>query len=94
MIPHPWPALIIALAAFRLTRLAGWDTIFDQPRDWMLGHAGRFVNDLFSCPFCLSVWVAGLAYGAWLLWPHGSMYAFAPAALSAVVGLTARWLDP
>jgi hypothetical protein len=24
-IPHPWVAVVLALAAYRLTRLAGWD---------------------------------------------------------------------
>lgn len=39
MIPHPWPALILALAVLRACRLAGWDTLppLVAARDWLAG---------------------------------------------------------
>lgn len=45
-IPDPWPALVLALGAYRLTRLGGWD---DWPpilrvRQWVIGE--RWVRDL------------------------------------------------
>jgi hypothetical protein len=40
VIPHPWPALVLVLAAYRWTRLGGWD---DWPpiyrvRAWIIGE--------------------------------------------------------
>lgn len=39
VIPHPWPALVLALAAFRLARLVGWDTfpLAERFRDLVSG---------------------------------------------------------
>lgn len=39
MIPHPWHALILALAMIRLMRLAGWDDfpLAIKSRDWLTG---------------------------------------------------------
>lgn len=43
MVPNPWVGVVLALAAFRLTRLAGWD---DLPavlrlRGWVVGENTR-----------------------------------------------------
>lgn len=46
------------------------------------------------CPWCQGFWVSLLVYLAWLAWPTGTVYALAPFALSAAVGLLARNLDP
>lgn len=39
MIPHPLPLLVLALAGYRLMRLAGWDTfpLAVKTRDWLTG---------------------------------------------------------
>lgn len=47
-----------------------------------------------GCAFCQGFWVSLAAYGAWLAWPHYTLYALAPFALSGAVGLIARNLDP
>jgi hypothetical protein len=147
VIPSPWVGLALALAAYRLTRLGGWDDFppIAKTRAWILGE--RWVAEdtpadiesldlsdralaligegmtqiapslpgkqpssevgyvrpaydrptlahLFHCPFCLGWWVSLLTYGAWLLDPTWTLYAAAPFALSGVVGLIARNLDP
>lgn len=40
MIPGPWVALVLTLGAFRLTRLAGWDTFppVARARAWLTGE--------------------------------------------------------
>lgn len=40
MIPHPWAAVVLALGAYRLTRLIGWDTFppVAVARAWILGE--------------------------------------------------------
>lgn len=64
---------VLVLATFRVTRLLIDDTIFDAPRGWLFNRGvrrapGRFLVDLFSCPWCLSVWVSAaiVAVTAWL----------------------------
>lgn len=39
MIPGPWVALVLALAAFRISRFIGWDTFppVVRARDWATG---------------------------------------------------------
>lgn len=40
MIPSAWASLVLALAAFRLTRLAGWDDLppIVRARAWLVGE--------------------------------------------------------
>ncbi len=75
-----------ALACFRLTRLMVADTITAPLRD----RAPARLREFITCPWCVSVWLAGaivalqaLASGPWL-------YASAILAFSAVAGLLAE----
>lgn len=122
MLPSPWIALVLALAVFRLCRLAGWDDFppVVRARAWAVGaelsqpqsanQAMRLTNEptpeaewryrrpllahLIACAYCLGFWISFFAYGAWLLTPRWTLYALAPWALSAAVGIIARTLDP
>lgn len=38
MVPHPWTFVLLALAAYRLTRLVGWDVITRPLREPMTGR--------------------------------------------------------
>lgn len=56
---------------------------------------GRPVIDkLVSCPFCQGFWLSVLVYVCWHFIPAATLYVCAPFALSAVVGLLAKNLDP
>lgn len=48
MIPGPWVALVLVLAAFRVTRLIGWDTLpfLERARAWATGEERRYVGDV------------------------------------------------
>ncbi len=107
MIPGPWVALVLALAAFRLTRLAGWDDfpLAVRVRGWITGEhtiRGRAeplyqrptLAHLLACPWCIGFWISCAVYVGWLLVPTEALYAAAPFALSAFVGLVAKNLDP
>lgn len=50
--------------------------------------------ELVHCAFCLSFWLAVVAYGAWLWQPTWTLYAAFPLALNAFAGLVAKALDP
>lgn len=49
---------------------------------------------LFHCPFCLGWWVCLLAWALWLPFPHFTIIALTPWALSGAVGLLSKNLDP
>jgi hypothetical protein len=94
-------ALLGALAVYRATRLVTEDTIWEGTRDRVVAWSERDgraatlrvkVGDLITCPWCASMWVAGLAVGSWwvlpvAVWRSGA----AVLAASAVAGLVAAW---
>jgi hypothetical protein len=105
MLPSGFTFIILALAAYRLTRLAGWDTfpLAQAARRVFVGVADigdpqkpkrLWAYDLIICPFCLGWWISLLVYSAWLTAPTVTMYGSLPLALSAVVGLVSKNLDP
>lgn len=121
MIPEPWEFAALALAAFRLARLVGWDDFppVARARAWLSGEVVTTTATLnarmgvsaealtavvsyrrptlahfLGCAYCQGAWIAGAVYGAWVAYPRATLYAAAPLALSAAVGIVARNLDP
>jgi len=100
VIPEPWEFALLALAAFRIWKLIGDDAVLDRPRAWALAQLdARFSNkgdvlDYFiTCPWCAGFWISLAWWGAWLLWPHGTLVAAALWSLSAVVGYLGVGID-
>ena len=123
--PEPWAFVLLALVAFRLTRLVGWDDITARLRGWLgvtdadyraqieriedieaegkdpyegsrSAYAVWTVARLIRCPWCLGFWISilvaiGAALGGVASWNWMMAIALA---LSAAVGLIAKWLDP
>jgi hypothetical protein len=46
------------IAAEAMTQLTCKAEIFNRLRDW-IKSLSNFTNELLSCPYCVSVWVAG-----------------------------------
>ena len=104
-VPNWWATILLVGAAFRLTRLIGWDTVTDPLRrkltglgDWVGGDLPpaykRSWDAFLHCPYCLGWWVSLALWGAWQAWPHGTLVAATPLALSAAVGIVAKQFDP
>jgi len=53
--------VIVALAVARVTRFVIDDTIIDRPRNFVLDHVPAKIEELLTCPWCLSVWVSVIA---------------------------------
>lgn len=49
--------ILCIIAAEAMTQLACKAEIFNRLRNWLKSLSG-FTNDLLSCPYCVSVWVA------------------------------------
>ena len=97
-IPDWWEVLLLGAAAWRTFQLLALDKILDRPRRYVTGlgwswregqrvpagyHSG--MAEFIECPYCLGAWIAVAWWGAWLMWPHGTVVASVPFALSAVV---------
>jgi hypothetical protein len=101
-VPDWWTLVLLGLAAYRIFRLIGVDTVLDVPRAWLVGLAGwqegrptpagyrQGLAEFLVCPWCLGFWTAFAWWGSWQLWPHGSLVVAAPFAISALVGLIAE----
>jgi len=51
--------IIWILAAYGMTQILVFGSIFDKPRNWITKHS-TFLGDLFSCMMCTSTWVGFL----------------------------------
>lgn len=82
--------VLLVLAAYRITRLLIEDVIFDAPREaiWRkFPPETTKIGYLFTCYWCLSLWVAGLVVVLYLLIPVPTLVVAAILAISAVVGM-------
>lgn len=94
-IPNWWSFALLGLAAYRVWKLVAEDTILDKPRAWFVygfrkwrgNGSAEYVKDFISCPWCLGFWVALAWWGAFEAWPHGTIIATVPLAISAIVGV-------
>lgn len=93
-VPDWWEAAILALGAWRIFHLLAYDDILDRPRNWVVGlepgstrraEGNESLMDFLECPFCFGFWIALATWGAWEIWPHGTLVFMIPWMLSAGV---------
>lgn len=96
---------MLVLAAYRLTRLVGWDDfpLVKRIREWLTGppvmaeddwtYKRPMLEHFLTCPFCVGFWISLAVYVAWLSVPRPTLYAMTPLAISGAVGLIAKNLD-
>ena len=95
-----WLLVVYALAVARLTGLAVKDSITMPIRDRILnwlddepGTLGWWVGEGITCPWCVSMWIAGAA--APMVWWYGNQpWMVIPAtafAFSQIAGMTSEW---
>jgi hypothetical protein len=88
----PFTFVILALAAFRITRLITTDTIFDPLREkiWNKFPPNRInIGYLITCDWCTSIWVAPIVIFSYVLVPSVVFVVSLVLATSAVVGFLA-----
>lgn len=94
-VPSWWAFVLLSLAAFRVWKLIGEDTILDRPRTWVLKRVKDDKLELFiTCPWCSGFWISGVALMVycvtteWLDW-FGFLTSWF--AVSAAVGIVAHF---
>jgi hypothetical protein len=97
--PNWWETTVLALAAWRLFHLIAFDDVLDRPRRYVTRLNKTWKNEgdatgeryreklagFLTCSFCMGWWIALVWWAAWLIWPHGTLVAAVPFALSAGV---------
>lgn len=98
---EPFELLILALAAYRVTRLITEDSIFDTPRNrllaWLETHRLGKVAEALSCHWCTGVWASLAVYAVWLTatdtggdWPLAA-HGIYVASVAGAQGLLGSW---
>lgn len=88
--------VIETLAVYRGTKLLQQDSLPPLPRirERLIDHYGATPwSQLVDCPWCLSVWVAGLSRLVRAIAPRFWRFGATVLASSAVAGLISEWLD-
>lgn len=103
-VPGWWETLLLVAATYRVWRLVAFDTVTDGVRARVFPASKRPGGELvrrwqrwlefLQCPWCAGFWLSLAAWGAWQLWPHGTMVVAAPLVISMLVGVIPRNLDP
>lgn len=84
-VPQWYALALLGLAAYRTWKIAAEDKISEGVRKRYLGRRVR-IAQFVNCPWCFGFWIALAWWGAWQAWPHGTLVAAAPLAISVVVG--------
>jgi len=105
-VPDWWEATLLALAAWRVFQLFSHDDILDRPRRYVTRLPRRWTQgspipkeyrenlvDFLECPYCFGFWIAIVWFAAWELWPHATLVASVPLALSAGLIAAAKVLS-
>lgn len=96
--------LILALATWRISSLlveeSGPWQIFARLRarvgvrydENLQRTADSMIGELFSCIWCMSVWIGLLIAFCYQTWPHQAVWGLMPLALSASAIVFGRWV--
>lgn len=87
--------VILALATFRISRFITVDVIFEDVREkiWNKYPPSTKFGYLFTCNWCMSVWVSSLLVICYTIIPTATVLVSSIFALSAIAGLISSRLD-
>jgi hypothetical protein len=87
--------VILALATFRISRFITVDVIFEDLREkiWNKYPPSTKFGYLFTCNWCMSVWVSSLLVICYTIIPTATVLVSSIFALSAIAGLISSRLD-
>ena len=84
--------VVLALAAFRVTRLVVEDAVTERLREWVWRRVppSRGIGYMITCYWCTGFWVSLLLAVLYMMVPTATVAVALVFALSAVVGLLAE----
>lgn len=92
-IPTPYHLVILALAAYRVTRMITHDTIFNRLREriWRVSPPEKErLGYWITCEWCSGVWVASTAIFMYTIVSEATVIVCSALAVSAIVGIMYR----
>jgi hypothetical protein len=92
---EPFVFIILALATFRVSRFITVDVLFEDVREkiWKKYPPSTKFGYLFTCNWCMSIWVASLLVICYTIIPTATLLVSSIFALSAIAGLISSRLD-
>jgi hypothetical protein len=92
---NPFLLVILALGAFRLTRIVTTDAISEPIRQkiWSKFPPNTFLGYLITCNWCFGMYVAGLFTLGYFLVPDVTYVVSLVLSISSVIGLISNKLD-
>lgn len=106
-IPDWYQLLLLGAAAWRTFNLLGYDTIFDTPRNWLLGLPWRWkVGDeipekykrhwalFITCPYCAGFWISVAWFVAFQISEFWTIWAAVAFVINTLVVAQAKVLTP
>ena len=73
--------------------LVARDDIANRPRKVIIQRQGVKITEFVECPYCSGFWIALMWWGAFQLWPHGSIIVASAIAVTALLPLVERLTD-
>lgn len=89
-----WDSITEKLRNRLLTRRHGVLMTVREKQRAVVSPRNNLLTRLIHCPWCLGFWISLGWWAAWMEWPHGTLVAATPWAISGVVGLVSKNLDP
>lgn len=95
MIPSVWELALLALAVYRVWRLAGLDDApwLERGRDRIVRADRRTLYMWLTCSWCAGTWLAGLVAACWFVDARWTLLAATPFALATLVGALGHVLN-
>lgn len=86
-----YPGLAKAIEDAHANFVDPWDGHRNPPK---LSKRRWYIAKLVRCPWCIGFWLSVLVAVCVHEWPHATFWVMLPLAISTVVGLVAKNLDP
>lgn len=83
MVPEPWEAILLSLAAWRIFHLFAYDDLLDRQRRYVTDRLSETWEDFVTCVYCAGFWILTVWWIGWLIFDEWALVAATPWALHA-----------
>ena len=95
LIETPVLLVVLALAAYRITRLLVEDVVFEPVREfiWKRKPVSTKFGYLWTCYWCMGTWVSTFWFASWVIAPELVVVLSLILSISAIIGLISAWTE-